>query len=136
MFGIITGQVVASGAKDIRIGTIDGIEVIKDGTELDGSKDPFRNENVGLISLAESSRKHKRPAESGQRCGDDQSYYFEPLNECYFISLAQFLNVDPERKIAYGSTRSEYMFNCWQQYYGKLLDIGALRVINIETLRI
>uniref|UniRef100_A8Q5D7 Uncharacterized protein n=1 Tax=Brugia malayi TaxID=6279 RepID=A8Q5D7_BRUMA len=132
LFQIITEQIVELSAKNIRIGTVNGIEVIKDDTELEH---PAENENIGLVSLAKSSRKHERPEEWTWRCGDDQSYYFEPLNECYLISLPQFLNIDPDRKIAYGGTRNEYMFNCWQQYQGKLLDIGSLCPINLETLK-
>ncbi|EFO22889.1 hypothetical protein LOAG_05601 [Loa loa] len=124
LFGIITRQVVELNVKDIKIGNTDGIKFIKDSTELDGLEYLAQKENAGLVSLAKSNRKHERPEEWTRRCGDDQSYYFEPLNECYLISLAQFLNVDPDRKIAYGGTRNEYMFNCWQQYQGKLLDIG------------
>ncbi|CAG9532738.1 unnamed protein product [Cercopithifilaria johnstoni] len=124
LFGIIRGQVVELDTKGIKIGTIDGIEVIKDNIDLNGVENSIRNENVGFISLAKADRKDKRPAEWTRRCGDDQSYYFEPLNECYLINLAEFLNIDPDRRIAYGSTRSEYIFNCWQQYRGKLLDIG------------
>ncbi|KAL3994739.1 hypothetical protein ACH3XW_22935 [Acanthocheilonema viteae] len=120
LFVVIKGQVVGLDAKDIKIGTIDEVEVIKNN----GLKYPIRNENVDLISLTKSHKKHERAAEARWRCGDDQSYYFEPLNECYFISHAQFLNIDLDRKIAYGGTRNEYMFNCWQQYRGKLLDIG------------
>ncbi|KAK6104058.1 hypothetical protein QQG55_14820 [Brugia pahangi] len=121
LFQIITEQIVELSAKNIRIGTVNGIEVIKDDTELEH---PAENKNIGLVSLAKSNRKHERPEEWTWKCGDDQSYYFEPLNECYLISLPQFLNIDPDRKIAYGGTRNEYMFNCWQQYQGKLLDIG------------
>ncbi|VDK74841.1 unnamed protein product [Onchocerca ochengi] len=108
-------------AKDMRIGTVHGIDVIKDDTEL---QYPISNGNIGFMSLEESEREEKRPKNSAWHCGDDQSYYFEPLDECYFINVAQFLNVDSDRKIAYGGTRDEYMFNCWQQYRGKLLDIG------------
>lgn len=125
LFGIVRGQAVGSNT-DIRIGTIDGIEIIRDNNELNGSKYPVRNENIDLISQVKSNKKHGRPVESTWRCGDDQSYYFEPLNQCYLISLSQFLNIDPERKIAYGGTRNDYMFNCWEQYRGKLLDIGSL----------
>ncbi|EJW71058.1 hypothetical protein WUBG_18039, partial [Wuchereria bancrofti] len=62
---IITGQIVELSAKDIRIGTVNGIEVIEDDTELEH---PAQNENIGLISLAKSSRKHKRPEEWTWRC--------------------------------------------------------------------
>ncbi|VBB25218.1 unnamed protein product [Acanthocheilonema viteae] len=124
LFVVIKGQVVGLDAKDIKIGTIDEVEVIKNN----GLKYPIRNENVDLISLTKSHKKHERAAEARWRCGDDQSYYFEPLNECYFISHAQFLNIDLDRKIAYGGTRNEYMFNCWQQYRGKLLDIVGFMI--------
>lgn len=72
-----------------------------------------------LSSVVDNKRK-----QSVKHCGDGESYYFESLNECYRIYRSQFLYVDPDRKIAYGGTRNEYMFNCWEQYRGKLLDIG------------
>ncbi|VDP12020.1 unnamed protein product [Onchocerca flexuosa] len=125
LFGIIIRQIMELNAKDIRIGTVYGIDVIKDDIE---SQYPILKGNIGFMSLAESEREEKRPKDSAWRCGDDQSYYFEPLNECYFISVAQFLNVDSDRKIAYGGTRDEYVFSCWQQYRGKLLDIGLERI--------
>ncbi|KAM3719339.1 Biotin synthase [Dirofilaria immitis] len=111
-------------AKDMKIGIVHGIEVVKNDIELHGSKYPVSKENIGFMSLTESEKEEKKPEDSAWRCDDDQSYYFMPLNECYFINVAQFLSVDSDRKIAYGSTRNEYMFRCWQQYRGKLLDIG------------
>lgn len=133
LLGIIRGRVVGLDRKGIRIGTVVGIEVIKDDNEVNTSEHSIRNENVGIMSLEKANRDDKRSAESMWRCGDDQSYYFEPLNECYRISLAEFLNTDPGRKIAYGGTRNEYMLNCWQQYRGKLLDIGSSVRINLKN---
>ncbi|MCP9261758.1 hypothetical protein DINM_005087 [Dirofilaria immitis] len=100
----------------------------KNDIELHGSKYPVSKENIGFMSLTESEKEEKKPEDSAWRCDDDQSYYFMPLNECYFINVAQFLSVDSDRKIAYGSTRNEYMFRCWQQYRGKLLDIVGFMI--------
>ncbi|VDK68391.1 unnamed protein product [Litomosoides sigmodontis] len=124
LFSVIRSGVVGLGRRGIRIGAVIGIEVIKDNVELNASEYFTRTENVGFTSLEKAIREDERSAESVRRCGDDQSYYFEPLNQCYLISLAEFLNTDTDRRIAYGGTRNEYMLNCWQQYRGKLLDIG------------
>uniref|UniRef100_A0A0R3RIJ2 SCP domain-containing protein n=1 Tax=Elaeophora elaphi TaxID=1147741 RepID=A0A0R3RIJ2_9BILA len=128
LFVLASGQVEGLDGKDLRIHAIERTGMVNDNIERDGLKYLPPNENVGLISLSETNRKDKRPSESTWRCGDDRSYYFELLNECYLISEAQFLNIDPDRKIAYGGTRNEYMFNCWQQYRGRLLDIGSKHI--------
>uniref|UniRef100_A0A915PIT3 Uncharacterized protein n=1 Tax=Setaria digitata TaxID=48799 RepID=A0A915PIT3_9BILA len=127
LFGIVTGQVGELAVKDTRADVGDYADVINAAKELRELQYDIRKD-FSPATLSKSHRKLKRPAESAWRCGDDQSYYFKPLNECYRINPAQFLNVDPDRKIAYGGTRNEYMFNCWQHYRGKLLDIGLKHI--------
>ncbi|VBB25217.1 unnamed protein product [Acanthocheilonema viteae] len=63
-----------------------------------------------------------------EHCGDGDSYYFPALNECYRIYRTPYSNlnanyVGERNELAYGTSQYDYMYNCWELYRGKLLDI-------------
>ncbi|MCP9261757.1 hypothetical protein DINM_005086 [Dirofilaria immitis] len=66
-------------------------------------------------------------------CNDVDSYYLPALNECYRIYQTPHNNLDPSytgnrNKLAYGTSQFDYMYNCWELYHGKLLDIGEVAI--------
>ncbi|VDK68389.1 unnamed protein product [Litomosoides sigmodontis] len=68
-----------------------------------------------------------------EHCGDIDSYYFSALNECYRIYQTPYSNLDANyvgerNELAYGTSQYDYMYNCWELYRGKLLDIREAAV--------
>ncbi|CAG9532739.1 unnamed protein product [Cercopithifilaria johnstoni] len=68
-----------------------------------------------------------------RRCGDIHSYYLPALNECYRIYQTPYDNLnasyDGDRnELAYGTSQYDYMYNCWELYRGKLLDIREVAI--------
>lgn len=68
-----------------------------------------------------------------EHCSDMDSYYFPPLNECYRIYQTPYSNLDASyigdrNELAYGTSQYDYMYNCWELYHRKLLDIGEVAI--------
>uniref|UniRef100_A0A0R3RIJ1 SCP domain-containing protein n=1 Tax=Elaeophora elaphi TaxID=1147741 RepID=A0A0R3RIJ1_9BILA len=68
-----------------------------------------------------------------EHCDDDNSYYFPALNECYRIYQTPYDNlnanyVGDRNELAYGTSQYDFMYNCWELYCGKLLDIKDIAV--------
>uniref|UniRef100_A0A915PJT2 Uncharacterized protein n=1 Tax=Setaria digitata TaxID=48799 RepID=A0A915PJT2_9BILA len=68
-----------------------------------------------------------------EHCNDAESYYFAPLNECYRIYQTPRNNLDytyagDRNELAYGTSQYDYMYNCWELYRGKLLDVGEVAI--------